>query len=196
MPIKYHVQQLPQMRQGEQAQYPVPETYTQFDNKRMVARIAMESGIQDGAILGTLNGLPKALKAFLLEGHSCKIDGLGTFSLSLEFDKNRQVSIKRLNLKIDQEFMQELQKEAEFVMSTPDVVQAAPSKGHRDEHFALLAKWLDHHTQITLQEYANLINVSTATASRELNYFASNSQYGITGSGPTNRKCWIKTLTP
>lgn len=192
MAIRYHIQELPDMRDGEQAQFPVYETYNQFDNKAMTDRIALESGIQKGAVLGTLSALPSALKNFLLEGHSCKIDGFGTFSLSLTFDKNKQVRVKGLNIKIATEFMQMLQKEAEFELSQSEVVRVSASKGHRDEHFALLDKWLDKHSQITLQEYANLTGVSTASASRELRYFCDNADYNLTSTGHSNRKFWTR----
>ena len=194
MSIKYHIQELPQMRQGEQAQYPVPEVYTQFDNSKMVERIATEAGMREGAVISTLNALPKALKAYLLEGHSCRIDGIGTFSLSLEFDSNRNVSIKRLNLKADPEFMQSLQDEASFELSCPDVVKVARSKGRGDEHYALLDKWLDTHGQITLQEYANLTGTSVATASRELKSFSANPEYGILSIGPKHNRCWVRNI--
>lgn len=192
MSIKYHIQELPRMRQGEQALYPVPEVYTQFDNHMMVERIALESGVRSGSILGTLDALPKSLKTFLLEGHSCRIDGLGTFSLSLGIDNNGRVFPKRLNLKIDPAFMKELREEAVFELSRPDVVRAAGSKGHRDEHFALLVGWLKNHDRITLQKYADLVHVSVATASRELNYFASSPDYCIKTVGSGNRKFWTR----
>ena len=192
MAIKYHVQELPNMRAGEQAQFPMFETYSLFGNKAMVSRIAMESGIPKGAVMGTLEALPRSLKTYLLEGHSCRIDGLGTFSLSLTFDKHGQVRVKGLNLKVCPEFLRELKEEAEFELSQSEIVNVTPSKGHRDEHYALLEAWLRTHSQITLTEYANLAGVSVATASRELNYFCNTAGYGVSACGYRNRKVWVR----
>ena len=92
MAINYHIQELPDMHNGKQKLFPKAETYTAFNNRKMVKRIALESGLQEGAVLAVLDALPKALKNILLEGHTCKIDGLGTFSLSLSFNEEGRVT--------------------------------------------------------------------------------------------------------
>ena len=85
MPINYQIQELPDALEGERRTYPRPLTYNQFGHKKMASRIAMESGVQRGVVEAVLTGLPDAIKHILLEGHTVKINGLGTFSLSLAF---------------------------------------------------------------------------------------------------------------
>lgn len=192
MALNYHIQELPKMRDEKQLTFPKLETYNAFDNKKMMERIALESGLQEGAVMAVLNALPKALKNILLEGHTCKLDGIGTFSLSLTFDDEKEVAINRLNLKVDTEFMEELRNEATFVMSQQDIVAVKESKGCLDEHAALVMKWLETHPFITHQEYANLTGVSSSTASRELKAICQNPSYGITSRGERAKKIWIK----
>ena len=194
MSLNYHIQELPQMRGEEQRIFPKLETYSVFDNEKMVERIALESGLQEGAVMAVLNALPKALKNILLEGHTCKLDGIGTFSVSLTFDSEKEVTINRLNLKVDTNFMDELRKEAEFEKVQPEVVPVKPSKGRIDEHVALVHEWLQTHPFITLQEYANLVEVSYTTASRELKAICQNPVFGITSKGKKQTKVWVKCL--
>ena len=192
MSLNYHIQELPKMRGEEQRTFPKLETYSVFDNEKMVERIALEAGLQEGAVMAVLNALPKALKNILLEGHTCKLNGIGTFSLSLTFDKNKEVCINKLNLKIDNDFMEELHREAEFEKVQEEVVAIKPSKGHLDEHAALARKWLETHPFITLLEYAQLVGVSYTTASRELKTICQNPNFGITSKGKKQNKIWVK----
>lgn len=174
--LNYHIQELPNLRQdSEEKVFPKLDAYSQFGNKKMIERIAMEAGVHEGVVMATLDALPRALKNILLEGHSYKIDGLGTFSLSLAFcpsdehSPERQgesrVGISRLNLKVDADFMRGLRKEAQFTKTDSKIVAVRPSKGHIEEHLRLAIKWFDTHTTLTLQEYANLAGVSASTAS-------------------------------
>lgn len=201
--LNYHIQELPNLQQdSEERVFPKLDTYSQFDNKKMIKRIAMEAGVHEGVVMATLDALPRALKNILLEGHSCKIDGLGIFSLSLAFSPSadhsperrgeRSVEVSRLNLKVDAGFMRELRKEAQFTKTDSKVVAVRPSKGHLEEHLRLAVKWFDTHTTLTLREYANLTRVSASTASRELKQITANPSSGITSQGQGNRKVWVK----
>ena len=147
MSLNYHLQELPNLHEGTKKHFPKLDTYTAFGNKKMVQRIALESGMQEGAVLAVLDALPKALKNILLEGHTCKIDGLGTFSLSLTFD-DKEVGIKRLNMKVDQTFIKELREEAEFVKTQSEIVPVASSKGRVEDHLKVLHTWFQTHDRI------------------------------------------------
>jgi len=193
MSLKYYIQELPRMRDEKQQVFPKLETYNAFDNEKMIKRIALESGLQEGAVLAVLDALPKALKNILLEGHTCKLDGMGTFSLSLTFDENHEVTINKLNLKIDTDFIKELRKEAVLEKVRQEVVEVGSSKGCINQHVELVHKWLETHPFITLQEYANLTKVSPSTASRELKEICNHLSYGISQKGEGIRKIWVSS---
>lgn len=192
MGIKYHIQELPRMREGEKVLYPRHETYSSFDNEKMCELISDECGYRTGMVEAVLRTLPSALKRILLEGHSCSIRGLGVFSLSLTTDRKGNVMLKGLNVKWDPHILKQFRDEARFEISTTDIVRPAPSKGHRNEHFALLEKWFENHNDISLSEYVRITGVSAPTASRELKYFCSNGRYGIEGCGNNAHKVWKK----
>lgn len=195
MSLNYHIQELPpDMHGGEQKLYPRVETYTVFDNPKMVKRISVESGVQEGLVMAVLNALPSALKNILLEGHTCKIDGFGSFSISLSFGADGEVAVSRLNLKADPEFLSALRGEAELVKVQKEVVRVARAKGHFQEHYERLKEWLDKHPGITLQKYAQLMGVSSATASRELKRMCGDKAYGIASKGVGAWKVWVKTV--
>lgn len=204
--LNYHIQELPSLQQdSEETVFPKLDSYSQFGNKKMIKRIAMEAGVNEGVVMATLDALPHALKNILLEGHTCKIDGLGTFSLSLAFEaktdeektsesNHRKVMINRLNLKVDSAFLRELRKEAQFVRNDSRIVAVRPSKGHLEEHLCLAIKWFDTHQMLTLQEYANMTGVSRSTASRELKQITDNPNSGISTQGQGNRKVWVRAF--
>ena len=193
MAINYHVQELPDLHdEGKQYLFPKAETYSVFGNKKMVERIALESGLQEGAVMAVLDALPKALKNIMLEGHTCKIEGLGTFSLSLTFSENETVRINRMNLKVDKALLNELREKVEFIKVQTEVVQVASSKKNFDEHLNRLNEWFASHKSITLQEYANLIGVSCATASRELKKICAIPSNKIMPFGSRVQRIWIK----
>ena len=212
--LNYHIQELPDLHEGDdgfpstgsgQAKltnrtlFPKLTTYSQFAGRKMIKRIAMEAGVHEGVVMAPLDALPRALKSILLEGHTCKIDSLGIFSLSLSFDQSQQPQISRLNLKVDPTFMKELREEARFTRTDNDVVAVKPSKGHLEEHLYLLLDWFNNRTtdshprpSITLQAYAILTGVSRSTASRELKQITSHPEWNITTEGQCNRKVWTK----
>lgn len=136
--LNYHIQELPDLHEGEEKHFPKLTTYSQFAGRKMVKCIAMEAGVHEGVVMATLDALPRALNSILLEGHTCKIDSLGIFSLSLSFDQGLQPQISRLNLKVDPTFMKELREEARFTRTDNNVVAIKPSKGHLEEHLHLL----------------------------------------------------------
>lgn len=203
--LNYHIQELPDLHEGEdgfgkltnRTLFPKLTTYSQFAGRKMIRRIAMEAGVHEGVVMATLDALPRALKSILLEGHTCKIDSLGIFSLSLSFGQSQQPQISRLNLKVDPTFMKELREEARFTRTDSNVVAVNPSKGHLEEHLHLLLDWFNTRTSnsrphpcITLQEYATLTRVSCSTASRELKQITSHPEWGIITEGNGNRKVW------
>ncbi len=190
MSLKYHIQELPDLHGGERKLYPKLERYSSFGNDKIVERISLESGIRESSVAAVLDSLPDALTAFLLEGHTVKIDGFGTFSLSLTSNRQGEPVISRLNLRSDPEFIDRLRGEASFEKSKPEVVAVSCAKDHFEEHLALLRGWMQTHRSITLQEYANLAGISASSASRELRRICKDPSNHIAPSGPTVNRCW------
>lgn len=219
MSINYQIQELPDALEGERRTYPRPLTYNQFGHKKMASRIAMESGVQQGVVEAVLTGLPDAIKNILLEGHTVKINGLGTFSLSLAFkngnddflrqdlgklslttssdddnlaDSRPHVTINRLNFKPDPNLLQTLRTEADLIKVEKDTIPISCTTDKLEAHTQLAMQHLAIHPVLFLQDFANLIHASTSTASRQLHRICSLPDSPITPIGTGNRTVWVK----
>ncbi len=199
MAIKYHLQELPDMLDGKLRVFPKAEIYSQFDKDEVLKRIGFRSGYTECGAKAVMGALRETLLAILPEGHSVCIDGIGTFSLSLTFQKGkngmdggqRRIKVKRLNLKLDPEFMRELREKTEFENSMEEeYVPVCKSKGRIDEHRSAALEWVSKNGRITLQEYSNLNHISAATASRELKRLSSGEEASLKCHGNGNRKYW------
>ena len=63
-----------------------PETYSQLNEKKVIAEASVRSGIARGALKGAWDAIGEVIKAWVTEGHSVAIPGLG----SLRFSMNAQ----------------------------------------------------------------------------------------------------------
>lgn len=198
MSINYQIQELPDALEGERRTYPRPLTYNQFGHKKMASRIAMESGVQRGVVEAVLTGLPDAIKHILLEGHTVKINGLGTFSLSLAFkndnlaDSHPHVTINRLNFKPDPNLLQTIRTEADFIRVEKDTIPISHTTDKLEARTQLAMQHLAIYPVLFLQDFANLIHASTSTASRQLHKICSLPDSPITPIGTGNRTVWVK----
>lgn len=89
--LNYHIQELPDLHEGEEKLFPKLTTYSQFAGRKM-RRIAMEAGVHEGVVMATLDALPRALKSTLPEGHTCKIDSLTGVSRSTASRELKQIT--------------------------------------------------------------------------------------------------------
>lgn len=60
-----------------------PDIYTQIEHAAVVTYAAKAAGIHESDMLATLEALVDAFSYYVCNGHSFKLDGVGTFSLSL-----------------------------------------------------------------------------------------------------------------
>ena len=74
------------MTNSERKQFPALEVYNMFDNEKTLEwMVKYNPMLNRGLISSVFEALSKVLVNVLPEGHTVKIDGLGVFSLSLEF---------------------------------------------------------------------------------------------------------------
>ena len=147
------------------------------------------------------------MKSWLSEGHTVKIEGLGTFSLSLRFadekgndtsaeltDKRRvrHVEVKGVNFKADPELVKSLRTETELQRKMTGVKRLRQKIYSTEEKHLRTLKKITQQGFITLQQYANLNNVSRTTASKELRAFCQDPASGIGTQGQASHKIWIK----
>ena len=188
--------------------FPKMQVYTEFDNDKVVELINKYSpAFSQGTIRGVLDTLSNVMKAYLPMGHSLKINNLGVFSLSLQFSdkadantqetiqaepktKYRHVEIKGINFKADKKLVKEMNKENSFEHTSSNPV---PSSSYTpQERLQRALQHIDKNRFITLQEYANLNDLSRSSASRELVAFVNDPSSGITTKGAGSHKFWVR----
>ena len=203
----YILKEMPDMRNtGKRTVYPKMETYSQKTLDDLVKYIRQSGTPYDpGTIKGVVSVLADAAVTWLSNGHTVKIDGLGTFSLSLNFDDKkgnelkdnrdkmgyRHVKVKSLNFRPDEEIMRKLRDETELSRVEGDVVQVTKERYTKEERLVRAINHIEQHGFITLTEYANMNGLSRTVASRELKAFTNDPFCLIKAKGVAPHKTWV-----
>ena len=197
----YVVKELPTGMAGNRKKrvYPKMQVYTEFDYDKVVELVHTYSpSFSKGTIRGVLDTLGVVMASCLPMGHTLKIDGVGVFSLSLQFSDNkeggetkyRHVEARGVNFKVDKTLVNEINKENNF--EREDYVQPKSSAYSRDERLQRAIQYISKHGFITLQDYANMNDLSRSSASRELAFFVKTPDSGIGIKGTGSHKVWVK----
>lgn len=65
----------------------VSKSVSCYDAKRLAKDIEKECTVSQTDVMAVLNAIPSVMTRYLAEGHSVKLDGIGTFFLTLECKK-------------------------------------------------------------------------------------------------------------
>ena len=172
----------------------------------LVERMQNNTRLGSAVIHATLLSLGENIATLLDSGFSVKIDNFGTFSLSLGFaDKKgnklededdkmnyRRVMVKNITFKPESDLIFKINKNIRLERHVPGVVKSESDSFTPEERRLRAIDFIERHGQITLQEYANLNNVSRSKASRELNKLEDIEGSGIRGYGNAPHKVWKK----
>lgn len=172
----------------------------------LVQRMQDNTRLGSAVIHATLLSLGENIATLLDSGFSVKIDNLGTFSLSLGFaDKKgnklededdkmnyRRVMVKNITFKPESDLIFNINKNIRLERHVQGVVKSESDSFTPEERRLRAIDFIEQHGQITLQEYANLNNISRSKASRELNKLEDIEGSGIIGYGNAPHKVWKK----
>ena len=205
----YYLQEMSDVdNDGQTRVYPKVEVYSQISKEDFIKSIRQRGGVfSEGVVEGVFITLVDCMKSWLSEGHTVKIEGLGTFSLSLRFaddkgnatnaeltDKRRvrHVEVKGVNFKADPDLVKDLRLETELERKMTGVKRLRKKIYSMEEKRLRTLEKITQQGFITLQQYANLNNVSRTTASKELRSFCQDPTSGICTQGAASHKIWIK----
>ena len=172
----------------------------------LVERMQNNTRLGSAVIHATLLSLGENIATLLESGFSVKIDNFGTFSLALGFAdkkgnklededdkmKYRRVMVKNITFKPESDLIFKINKNIRLERHVPGVVKSESDSFTPEERRLRAIDFIDRHGQITLQEYANLNNISRSKASRELNKLEGIEGSGIRGYGNAPHKVWKK----
>lgn len=204
--LKYVLQEMPDMHNGQKKIFPKLIAAGQIGSAKILNKYQLTGTANRNVAELVLKSLPDIVEAYLTEGHTVKVDGLGTFSLSLEFDDDkpneqtsdgseegyRHVRVKGINFRPDRDFLQLIRDNAEFERGETHVVRVPEPRFTPAERLARLQDYLREHTSITLSQYCTLNHVSRTFACLELKRFTADPASGIEVRGSGSHKVWVK----
>ena len=191
---------------GKGRVYPQVVTNRLMTTEDLVERMQNNTRLGSAVIHATLLSLGENIATLLESGFSVKIDNFGTFSLALGFaDKKgnklededdkmnyRRVMVKNISFKPESDLIFNINKNIRLERHVPGVVKSESDSFTPEERRLRAIDFIERHGQITLQEYANLNNISRSKASRELNKLEDIEGSGIRGYGNAPHKVWKK----
>lgn len=172
----------------------------------LVERMQNNTRLGSAVIHATLLSLGENIATLLESGFSVKIDNFGTFSLALGFaDKKgnklededdkmnyRRVMVKNITFRPESDLIFNINKNIRLERHVQGVVKSESDSFTPEERRLRAIDFIERNGQITLQEYANLNNISRSKASRELNKLEDIEGSGIRGYGNAPHKVWKK----
>ena len=170
--------------------------YSTITTDELMRYMLQNSHVGAGEARRVVEGLLEQFRTFLPNGHSIKIDGLGTFSLRMrsevEKDKNGKYVLKnpridKVNFVPDKRLLHELSK-ITFCPPMADLTNVRHFSEAEAEELAL--RMLGNASYFFVEDYAIVAGVSKATAYRRLKQLV---QRGVIAeSGSRRRKFYVK----
>ena len=216
----YILQELPQgMSDGKKIVFPKMDAYSMLEYDKVLEEISnQDSSLREGTIRSVLDALAKMMTTWLPEGHSMKMDGLGVFSLSLEFDtctpseneiakqqkkdaandgqktSHRHVRIKKINFKPDAKLIAEMNRNSNFKRATPEVITPNKVAFSLKERINIALGIIKEKGFMTLNDYSHATKQSRSGASNDLKKIIASPDSPIGVQGSHSHKVWIKKV--
>ena len=205
---KYKLQEMSSLNGvGERRVYPKMVTNRQLGTKEFIEKMRSNNhAISESVVTAVLTDVADYLGEMLAMGYMVKLDDIGTFSLSLDFDDekpvemqgdddkmlHRKVKVKDVNYKSDPELVKRVNRDIELKRDMGGVSRLYKQRYTLEERIERGRQLLEKQSFFTLQEYANLNNLSRTTASLELKRLThgEDAPFDYTGSG--SHKVWVK----
>ena len=208
---KYLLQEMPDLNKaGQRRVYP-----KLIANRTLITKDVVEGlhsynrALSESVVEAVLTDLSDHLKRMLAMGYSVKLDGIGTFSLSLDFDDKkptemaddddrmlyRKVAVKDVNYKVAPELLKQLRMDTELERHSGGVRKLRKQKFTQEERIANALKVIDRSGFITLNDYAVINEMNRTTASQELHNLCSDPSCPIDSTGRGSHKVWTRRVT-
>ena len=205
---KYKLQEMYDVRQtGERRVYPKLDTYRLLDTEEFIEKMhSYDRAISPSVIRAVLMNLSDTLKRMLSLGYTVKVDELGTFSLSLDFDDDkpkvmqqaddkmayRHVTVKNVNFKVDPSLLKDLRYETELEREMSGVKVIKKQLFTLEQRIERALAVIERDGFIGLTDYAAINNLSRTSASQELKQICANPEGPLDTKGRGSHKVWVK----
>ena len=205
---KYKLQEMPDVRQtGERRVYPKLDAYRLLDAEEFIEKMhSYDRAISPSVIRAVLMNLSDTLKRMLSQGYTVKVDELGTFSLSLDFDDDkpkvlqqaddkmsyRHVTVKNVNFKVDPSLLKDLRYETDLEREMSGVKVIKKQLFTLEQRIERALAVIERDGFIGLTDYAAINNLSRTSASQELKMICANPDGPLDTKGRGSHKVWVK----
>lgn len=205
---KYKLQEMPDMDEsGKRRVYPKMVINRTLDTKDLIEKMKLyRRAFSPSIIEGVVMDLEDMLVEVLSMGYNVKLDGIGTFSLSLGFEDEkpteiqkegdkmlyRKVGVKGVNFKVAPEMVKRIRRETDLERDMGGVTVLKKKLYSREERIARALQVIERNGYITLTDYAYINNLNRCTASKELREITSDKSSPIDGRGSGSHKVWVK----
>lgn len=205
---KYKLQELPDMQgEGKRKVYPKMVINRTLNLEDLTEKMkSHHRAFSPSTIEAVVMDLEDMMVEVLSMGYNVKLDGIGTFSLSLGFgdekptemqkegDKMlyRKVGVKNVNFKVDPEMLLQLRKETDLEREMSGVKVIKKNLFSKEERITRALQVIERDGYITLTDYAHINNLSRTAASAELKEITSDANSPIDWRGNGSHKVWIK----
>ncbi len=205
---KYKLQEMPDVHNtGKKRVYPKLVTNRQLGTKEFIERMrAHNHAISESVVKAVLTDIADYLGEMLAMGYTVKLDDIGTFSLSLDFDDKkpvemqddddkmlyRKVKVKDVNYKSDPGLVKCVNREVDLERDMGGVSRLYKQKYTLEERIERGKEWLESHAFFTLKDYAAMNNLSRTTASLELKDLTHGDDAPFDYTGRWSHKVWVK----
>lgn len=205
---KYKLQEMPDMDEsGKRRVYPKMVINRTLDTKDLIEKMKLyRRAFSPSIIEGVVMDLEDMFVEVLSMGYNVKLDGIGTFSLSLGFEDEkpteiqeegdkmlyRKVGVKGVNFKVAPEMVKRIRRETDLERDMGGVTVLKKKLYTREERIARALQVIERNGYITLTDYAYINNLNRCTASKELREITSDKSSPIDGRGSGSHKVWVK----
>ncbi|MDD7063300.1 MAG: hypothetical protein SO287_00640 [Parabacteroides sp.] len=207
---KYKLQEMYDVRQtGERRVYPKLDAYRLLDAEEFIEKMhSYDRAISPSVIRAVLMNLSDTLKRMLSLGYTVKVDELGTFSLSLDFDDDkpkvmqqaddkmayRHVMVKNVNFKVDPSLLKDLRYETELEREMSGVKVIKKQLFTLEQRIERALAVIERDGFIRLTDYAAINNLSRTSASQELKQICADPDGSLEAKGRGSHKVWVKKI--
>ena len=205
---KYKLQEMPDVRQtGARRVYPKLDAYRLLDAEEFIEKMhSYDRAISPSVIRAVLMNLSDTLKRMMSQGYTVKVDELGTFSLSLDFDDDkpkvmqqaddkmayRHVTVKNVNFKVAPSLLKDLRYETELEREMSGVKVIKKQLFTLEQRIERALVVIERDGFIGLTDYAAINNLSRTSASQELKQICANPEGPLDTKGRGSHKVWVK----
>lgn len=203
----YMMKEMPDLQgTGERIVYPQFAHIEQTTTRQLAASIRGKSTFSEGEIEGLIQMIADELANEMAQGHSVRLDGIGTFTpaLALRPGKEREeadgegmrrnarsIEVGGVNFRSDKTLLHRINALYEPVRA-PWKPQRSSQQYTPEERLRLAHNYLETHPYLTVTEYRKLTGLLRTAATEELKAWATDAGTGIRAVGKGTHRVYVK----